>query len=181
MTDKRFTDLMVTIRIIVFFVLIGFLGNLLLRQRRMTDKEKIIVEIERLRNKNYNSCDEDQCYGYDCCLDDLLKFIDSLPEEPVRGSFVFKAIPRLLDMIESTERARSYTAKLADTLESEGYPTDANIVRECIKRMNGEKVAMATMDKEPVSEKDKLRALSDGKQHLGWLDDANAMENDHDQ
>ncbi len=29
---------------------------------------------------------------------------------------------------------------------------------------------------EPVSEKDKLRALSDGKQHLGWLDDANSLE-----
>jgi hypothetical protein len=29
---------------------------------------------------------------------------------------------------------------------------------------------------EPVSIKDKLRALSDGKQHLGWLDDANALE-----
>lgn len=27
-----------------------------------------------------------------------------------------------------------------------------------------------------MSEKDKLRALSDGKQHLGWLDDANALE-----
>ena len=81
-----------------------------------------------------------------------ISFIDSLTKEPVRGRFVFKAIPRLLDMIESTERARSYIAKLADTLESEGYSTDANIVRECIKMMNGEKVAMATMDKEPVSE-----------------------------
>lgn len=29
---------------------------------------------------------------------------------------------------------------------------------------------------EPVNEKDKLRALSDGKQHLGWLDDADALE-----
>lgn len=73
-------------------------------------------------------------------------------QEPVSERFAFKAIPRLLEMIEPTDRAKAYIAKLADTLELEGYSTDAKIVRESLKIMNGEKVAMATMDEKPVSE-----------------------------
>lgn len=83
----------------------------------------------------------------------LLSFIDSLQEEPVKDRFAFKAIPRLLEMIEPTDRAKSYVTKLADAFDSEGYYTDAKIVRESLKIMNGEKVAMATMDDKPVSEK----------------------------
>lgn len=33
-----------------------------------------------------------------------------------------------------------------------------------------------SLQEEPVSTRDKLRALSDGKQHLGWLDDAKEVE-----
>ena len=54
-------------------------------------------------------------------------------------------------MIEPTGRAKAYIAKLADALEVEGYSTDAKIVRESLKIMNGEKVPMATMDEESVS------------------------------
>jgi len=85
-------------------------------------------------------------------LKDVLAYIDSLQEEPVSDRLAFKAIPRLLEMIEPTDRAKSYTAKLADALEVEGYSTDAKIVRESLKIMNGEKVPMATMDEEPVNE-----------------------------
>ena len=75
-----------------------------------------------------------------------------LVEEPVSERFAFKAIHRLLEMIEPTDRVKAYIAKLADALEVEGYHTDAKIVRESLKIMNGEKVPMATMDEEPVSE-----------------------------
>lgn len=73
-------------------------------------------------------------------------------KDPVSERFAFKAIPRLLEMIEPTDRAKAYIAKLADALEVEGYSTDAKIVMESLKIMNGEKVPMATMDEEPVSE-----------------------------
>ena len=76
--------------------------------------------------------------------------VKALQEEPVSERFAFKAIPRLLEMIEPTDRAKAYIAKLADTLELEGYSTDAKIVMESLKIMNGEKVAMATMDEKPV-------------------------------
>ena len=72
--------------------------------------------------------------------------IKALQEESVSERFAFKAIPRLLEMIEPTDRAKAYIAKLIDALEVEGYSTDAKIVRERLKIMNGEKVAMATMD-----------------------------------
>lgn len=85
-------------------------------------------------------------------LDNSCNFGKNSQEEPVSDRFVFKAIPRLLEMIESSERAKSYVTKLADAFDVEGYHTDAEIVRESLKMMNGEKVAMATMDEEPVSE-----------------------------
>ena len=60
--------------------------------------------------------------------------------------YTFTAIPRLLEMIQPSEKAKSYCQKLIDRLEQEGYSTDANIVRERLMLMNGEEVAMATMD-----------------------------------
>ena len=74
--------------------------------------------------------------------------------------YTFKAIPRLLGMIPPTDRAKSYCQKLIDSLEQEGYSTDAKIVRDCLKQMNGEKVAMATMDEQKPtwSEEDKLKS-----------------------
>lgn len=85
-------------------------------------------------------------------IEGMVEYRNSIQEEPVSKVYTFKSIPRLLEMIEPTDRAKFYATKLAERLESEGYPFDATLVRESIKIMNGEKVAMATMDKEPVSE-----------------------------
>lgn len=60
----------------------------------------------------------------------------------------FKAVPRLLSMVEPSRKAKSYCEKLAKSLEHEGYLVDAKIVHESIKIMDGEKVPMATMDEE---------------------------------
>ena len=78
--------------------------------------------------------------------------------KPAYKEYTFKAIPRLLGMIPPTDRAKSYCQKLIDSLEQEGYSTDAKIVRGCLKQMNGEKVAMATMDEQKPawSEDDEL-------------------------
>lgn len=72
-------------------------------------------------------------------------------QEFVNKEYTFKAIPRLLEMIQPTDRAKSYCQKLIDSLEQEGYSTDATIVRDWLKTMNGEKVAMATMDEQKVA------------------------------
>lgn len=138
----------------------------------MTDKvQKIRKEVERLYKEEYGSAST--------ALHKVLDYIDSLQEEPVISSvnvepigvpagvvelanipdrkesvskvYTFKSIPRLLEMIQPSDRAKFYATKLAERLESEGYPFDATIVKESIKVMNGEKVAMATMDEKPVS------------------------------
>ena len=67
--------------------------------------------------------------------------------------YTFKVIPRLLEMIQPTDKAKSYCQKLIDSLEQEGYSTDAKIVRGCLKQMNGEKVSMATMDGQKPADK----------------------------
>lgn len=85
-------------------------------------------------------------------IEGMVEYRNSLHEEPVKDRFAFKAIPRLLEMIEPTDKAKSYVTKLADAFDSEGYYTDAKIVRNRLKIMNDEKVSMATMDDEPVSE-----------------------------
>lgn len=79
-----------------------------------------------------------------------------IEQKPADKEYTFKAIPRLLEMIQPTDRAKSYCQKLIDSLEQEGYSTDAKIVRGWLKKMNGEKVAMATMDgqRSAWSEKD---------------------------
>ena len=118
------------------------------------DKIKFYLEdrLKRLESiRNERECTTAELGDITCCKQ-TLEFIDSLQEEPVSKKFAFKAIPRLLEMIEPTDRAKAYIAKLADTLEVEGYSTDAKIVRVSLKIMNGEKVPMATMDKETVSE-----------------------------
>ena len=123
----------------------------------MTDKDKIREKVEELQEQaeyNYDICTtqhEMQFWlGEQSVLTKLKEYIDSLQEKPIKDRFVFKAIPRLLDMIEPTDKAKSYVAKLADAFDSEGYYTDAKIVRESLKIMNDEKVPMATMDEEPV-------------------------------
>ena len=94
-------------------------------------------------NKNFRTAYDEGKFDALSAVDALL---DSLRDKPLSERFAFKAIPRLLEMIEPTDRAKAYIAKLIDALEVEGYSTDAKIVRERLKIMNGEKVAMATMD-----------------------------------
>lgn len=122
----------------------------------MNKVQKIRNEVERLRNelmqereKGYGSDADDTCILE---LQNVLTYIDSLQEKTVKDRLAFKAIPRLLDMIEPSERAKNYVTKLADAFDAEGYHTDAKIVRESLKIMNGEKVPMATMDEESVSD-----------------------------
>lgn len=76
-------------------------------------------------------------------------------EQKHKDRYIFKSIPRLLDMIEPTDKAKSYCQKLIDSLLQEGYATDAKIVSDCLKQMNGEKVAMAVMDIEKQGEQPK--------------------------
>ena len=71
-----------------------------------------------------------------------------LEKQDKQKEYTFKSIPRLLDMIEPTDRAKAYCQKLIDALVKEGYATDAKIIGECLKKMNGEDVAMATMDEQ---------------------------------
>lgn len=124
----------------------------------MTDKE--IVERAKEAGKKTDFCElvhspiskgVNSAYGIGF-IEGMVEYRNSLQEESVSERFAFKAIPRLLEMIEPTARAKAYTAKLADAFEVEGYSTDAKIVRESIKVMNGEKVPLTTMDDEPVSE-----------------------------
>ena len=67
-------------------------------------------------------------------------------QKPAGKKYTFKVIPRLLEMIEPTDRAKEYCQKLIDSLTLEGYASDAKIVGGILKGWNGEKVAMATMD-----------------------------------
>ena len=79
-------------------------------------------------------------------LKKLQKALAWLEKQGEHKEYTFKSIPRLLDMIKPTERAKAYCQKLIDTLAKEGYSTDAKIVEDCLKQMNGEVVAMAVMD-----------------------------------
>jgi hypothetical protein len=125
----------------------------------MTDNriEKIRAEIERriedIKAMDfYDQLDSHRKEIVDI-LNELLSFIDSIQKDSVnKERFFFKALLRLLEMIEPTERAEYYIAKLAYSLGKEGYATDAKLVRETIKIMNGEKVGLAVMDEKPVSE-----------------------------
>ena len=125
----------------------------------MTNKkifEKLEAEIERLENYEGESVTSSDTrfgwvHGKTFALTSIRVLLDSMQKEPASERFAFKAIPRLLEVIEPTDRAKAYVAKLVDALEKEGYVTDAKIVRESLMMMKGEKVAMATMDEEPAS------------------------------
>ena len=75
-----------------------------------------------------------------------MEWIAWLEKQGEQKEYTFKSLPRLLDMIVPTSNTKAYCQKLIDTLVKEGYATDAKIVGECLKKMNGEKVALATMD-----------------------------------
>ena len=78
-----------------------------------------------------------------------------LEKQGEQKEYTFKSLPRLLEMIEPTERAKAYCQKLIDALIKEGYATDAKVAGECLKQMNGEKVALATMDEEQGEQQSK--------------------------
>ena len=100
-----------------------------------------------------------------------LKEIAWLENQGKQKEYTFKSIPRLLDMIEPTSRAKEYCQKLIDTLVKEGYTVDAKIVGDCLKQMNGEAVPMATMD-----EQQKPSEKVESKFNVGdWLQYRNAI------
>lgn len=71
-------------------------------------------------------------------------------EQKSKDKFTFDSIPYLLGMINPTVKAKKYCQKLIYSLRQEGYVTDANILSDYLKLMNGEEVAMATMDGKQV-------------------------------
>ena len=67
----------------------------------------------------------------------------------IKEKACFIPILRLMERIppEMWEKGgRAYSEKLVACLEKEGYIVDAKLVKERIRAMNGEPVAMATMD-----------------------------------
>ena len=84
---------------------------------------------------------------------EILAWFEKQAKQNPNDKYTFKSIPRLLEMIKPTSRAKAYCKKLIDSLLQEGYVTDAKIVSDCLKQMNGEKVAMTTMDEQnPINE-----------------------------
>lgn len=75
-----------------------------------------------------------------------IAWLERQVERKPKDRYTFKSIPRLLEMVEPTDRAKSYCQKLIDSLRQEGYITDAKIISNCLKQMNGEEVSMAVMD-----------------------------------
>ena len=116
----------------------------------MTKKEnvlKFMQYIEKLA-KVYEFNIPYRSYDIYAFAKDLLDWLERQGKETSEKEFTFKALPRLLEMMEVSDRAKAYTEKLAVALDNEGYHTDAKIVRESIKIMNGEEVPMATMDEQ---------------------------------
>lgn len=68
-----------------------------------------------------------------------------------KKGLTFSAILRLLDMVAPTDRAKTYCSMLADAMEKEGYTTDASLIKDRIREMNGEKIGLATMDAEKAA------------------------------
>lgn len=112
----------------------------------MTQVELIRAEIERLMNDC--TLDEDYKAAYKFSLYRLMRFLDTLQEQ---DGLHFLPMVRLVEMIRTDEwcdRGKRYAEKLVSALENEGYSTDARLVRNHIKYMDGEDVPMATMDKQ---------------------------------
>lgn len=67
--------------------------------------EQIRAEIERLKNKNTEAfdcgCNGTKCAGYDMALDDLLSFIDTMPEEPVSEDLEKAAIEAFKQIVDN--------------------------------------------------------------------------------
>ena len=100
-------------------------------------------ECEDIENAFHNAM-WDRLHRYYC------KYIEKQCEQK---EYTFKSIPRLLDMIKPSDRAKAYCQKLMDSLQKEGYSTDAKIVGESLKIMNGEDVPIAIMDEKQSEQK----------------------------
>jgi len=112
-----------------------------------TTCEVIFPELKAIEDANIRGAIID--YLKDNNLTEWAAWLEKQSEPKDR--YTFNSIPRLLEMIKPTGRAKAYCQKLIDSLLQEGYATDAKIVSDCLKQMNGEQVAMATMDeKKPV-------------------------------
>lgn len=81
-------------------------------------------------------------------MKEFITWLEKQGKNKFKDRYTFNSIPRLLEMVKPTDRAKAYCQKLVDSLLQEGYATDAKIVSNCLKQMNGEKVAMATMDEQ---------------------------------
>lgn len=67
----------------------------------------------------------------------------------IKEKACFIPILRLMERISPKmweKGGRAYSEKLVACLEKEGYMGDVKLVKERIRAMNGEPVAMATMD-----------------------------------
>lgn len=106
---------------------------------------------------------------FDISIEQILAWLEK--QETTQKPFTFNSLPRLLGMIEPSDRAIAYSNKLADSLESEGYTTDSKIVRESIKIMRGEKVPLATMDETEEESTGKPNKVSPKFVVFSWVCD----------
>ena len=143
--------------------------------KELIDKAAVVAELDRIEYEtNYEPFTEEVLGKRKVCKDikdllDKLKIsdMDSYEKQGEQKEYTFKSLPRLLDMIEPTSKAKAYCQKLIDTLVKEGYSTDAKIVSDCLKQMNGEKVAMATMDeKKPIDNIEPKFEIEKGKWYV---------------
>jgi len=105
---------------------------------------KEILEDEKIRKEILDYFKDLDEHGYP--TKEWTAWVEKQGKQKSKDKYTFNSIPRLLEMIKPTDRAKRYCQKLIDSLQQEGYVTDAKIISKCLKRMNGEKVSIVTMD-----------------------------------
>lgn len=125
----------------------------LIHELRESDGERIRKALLEYFREQCDMSNWNGVYGYEVYA--------WLEKQGEHKEYTFNAIPRLLELIQPTDRAKSYCQKLIDSLEQEGYSADAKIVRERLKLMNGENVAMATMDEQKLADNDESIVVRD--------------------
>lgn len=78
----------------------------------------------------------------------ILAWLEKKGEQKSKDRYTFNSIPRLLEMINPTGKAKAYCRKLIESLLLEGYITDAKIVEGVLRGWNGEDIPMAVMDEQ---------------------------------
>ena len=130
------------------------------------EKQRILrgIAINLIAWIDYNAAGGNMCLSIMECKDienalvsgdwdKIYAYIKKKLEKQGEKEFTFKSIPRLLEMVEPTDRAKSYCQKLIDSLVKERYGTDAKIVEGVLKGWNGEYVPMAIMDEQNPADK----------------------------